>query len=259
MPARFQFVLVEPGENRNIGSVARSLMNFGFDSLSVVAPKKFDAGKAKITACWAEGLVDRIQHQSTLSEGIHSADEVIGFSARMGKNRGEVLSLREWLDQQQHSRFRKTALLFGPEDTGLRNEHVERCTNLVSIPTHPQYPSLNLAQAVTIVAYELSQLSPPAADRPAGEEFATGEHFTQLDRMIERVGEFSGFFGKGTPQPVPGVLRNLLRRTRPTLREMGILLGYIGNIERVFEGKVPLHRKHDPAQASDSHKNDSGK
>jgi tRNA/rRNA methyltransferase len=187
--------------------------------------------KARITACGGDVLINQVKIFSDICSALADVEDVVGFSARGGRNRTIHCNLPEWLARERKSGAGKVALLFGPEDNGLRQEHVEQCRLLITIPTSVENSSFNLAQAVLIVLYELSK------QRLTGEEeqppeSPTWNDFYQLDRMVDGIGERSGFFRKGTPQPIPGIIKGLFRRTRPTKREMGVFLGFFGRVER---------------------------
>ena len=131
----------------------------------------------------------------------------------------------------------RLGLVFGPEDNGLRQEHVELCSHLVHIPTSDVYPSMNLAQAVTLALYSIAHLG---FGEGAQIERAELRDFDQLDKLISGVAEMSGFFHQGTPQPIPSVVKTIFRRQDLSQREMAIMLGLFGTALKALEGKVPI-------------------
>lgn len=239
----FSVVLVEPRDSLNIGSVVRAMSNLGFNDIRLIAPSSYDPSRARITACGGEGLLQQVEIFPDLQSALSGIEDVIGFSCRSGRNRVVHKELPQWLLETAVAASKKTALLFGPEDSGLRQEHVEQCRLLVTIPTTKENSSFNLSQAVLIVLYELSK------DRLVGPEqqteFPTWNEFYQLDRIVDGIGDLSGFFRVGTPQPIPGLIKALLRRIEPSRREMGILLGFLGRIERCLKGEVPIKADRD--------------
>lgn len=233
-------VLVEPQDSLNIGSVARAMTNLGYQRLILVAPERYSESRALITACGGADLLSSVNIVSSFEEALGSAKNVVGFSARTGKNRVTVESLPAWTSALLNQPLVETALVFGPEDTGLRQEHLELCRHIVSIPTYSSYSSYNLAQAVLLVLFALRH--PPqdlrndsagatdsSLDRPSWNEFF------QLDRLVLETLRRAEFIRKGTPAPVPGVIKGLLRRIDPSRREMGILLGMFGKINTVLK------------------------
>ena len=221
--------LVEPEDNANIGAVARAMKNMGFSHLHLVAPPRFDPVRAAVTACGAGDILDMCTIHESLEDALAPMEDVIGFSGRQGKNRPLRL-LSEWLEDQLSAPYRSTALVFGPEETGLHEKHIAHCRWLVRIPTNPECSSLNLAQAVLIVLYELSKSAPfPCAGRCESSPVPWTE-FSHLETLVNEVLEKSGFYNEGTPPSLPHLIGNLFRRALPDDREMRILQGIFGRI-----------------------------
>jgi len=238
-------ILVETSESLNIGSVSRSMMNFGFSDLRLVAPERFQPERAAVTACGARGPLESVRVFETPRQAIADRDLVVGFSGRQGKNLGQNLSLMDWLESTDFKSAQKLGLLFGPEDNGLRQEHIEQCSAVVSIPTSSVYPSMNLAHAVAIILFMISQRSRVVIQDNQRVEWS---EFEQLDSLVQSVATYSGFFHKGTPQPVPSVIKSLFRRLSLSKREMAILLGLFGTANKALEGKVPVQRTSEPSK-----------
>jgi len=249
----FHIVLVSPQESLNVGSVLRAMLNLEYKHLHLVAPRDFDPYRARITACHAESLIPSIQIHKTLSDALGPMQNVVGFSAQTGRNRLAIESLPDWARRQTHSVVKqtKTALVFGPEDTGLLLEDLELCRTLVTIPSGPEYTSYNLAQAVLLALYSIRESVAGMEERSESETeqglidgergaLASWRDFQYLDSLVDSVLELSRFYRKGTPQPIPGVVKRLLRRTEPSDREMGIMLGMFRRIEGVLSGRVPV-------------------
>ena len=161
--ARVEVVLVEPGDSNNIGGVARAMSNLGFrGGLRLVAPANYDAPRAEHVACWGAPLLRKAlvypSAAGVLPRALGDFAQVVGFTSQRGKHRPPLVSLAQWVGLFRGQRAfsaAPTALLFGPEDHGLTRRHLAECDLLVSIPSHPQNPSYNLAQAVLLVLYEL--------------------------------------------------------------------------------------------------------
>jgi TrmH family RNA methyltransferase len=227
-------VLVETEESLNIGSVARAMKNLGFTNLHLVKPVHFSIEKAEITGRWALDVLQNARIHESLEECLKPMTEVIGFSGREGKNRANLM-LPEWVQHFRTRPLAPTALVFGPEDTGLRHDHVEHCRWLVRIPTSAEYPSFNLAQAVLLGLFELSRQDWSGASTGNAEHAADWNQFYQLDKLVDAVLEESGFYRVGTPEPIPGLVKNLFRRTNPDKREMGVLLALFARIRKTIE------------------------
>lgn len=231
-------VLIEAADSLNIGAVARAMTNLGFDNLHLVNPVAYDPRRAKVTACWGAPLLDKAVLHSRIEDVLGQMQEVVGFSIRAGKNRCGFLSLPDWASTILAGSSARTALLFGPEDNGLRQEHIEHCRYLIRIPTSQEYPTMNLAQSVVVALYELSRLDPPqTVDQRQAPDW---NQFYQLDRLLDSVGELSGFYGKGTAPQVPGVMKNLFRRMKPDEREVRLMLGLLGRLDGILKGKIPV-------------------
>src|SRR5262245_31354666 len=95
---RVHVVLVEPGDSRNVGSVARAMSNLGFRHLHLVAPPRYHMEDAATTACWATDILAAAQMHTSLADAIAPLQHVIGFSVRAGHNRPRLLLLDQWID-----------------------------------------------------------------------------------------------------------------------------------------------------------------
>ncbi len=233
----FHVVLVETEESLNVGSVARAMKNLGFKHLHLVAPRDYRPERAAITARWAtEDILASLQIYPTMEAALAPMQEVVGFSGRDGKDRFN-LTLPQWVAHLHQRPKVRTALVFGPEDTGLRSDHVQHCRWLVRIPSTVEYPSFNLAQAVLLGLFEITRQQWDAVSTDPSPHAPEWNQFYQLDRLVEKVLIDSGFYREGTPEPIPGLVKNLFRRINPDKREMGVLLALFSRIDREL-----LHR-----------------
>lgn len=232
-------VLVEPGNNLNIGSVARAMSNLGIQDLRLVNPPRYERSAAEVSACWGKPVLEQAQIFGSLEEALCDRQDAIGFSNRAGKNRARPVALADYCQNFLNSRRRSTALVFGPEDTGLRHEHTALCRLLVYIPGSAQNSSYNLSQAVLLALYELSKT---AIELPCegAQELPELQLFSQLDRLVDQVLHQSGFYNQGTPQQLPELIQHLWRRLEPDQREMQILLGMFSKISKALNGEIPV-------------------
>ncbi|MBI2077799.1 MAG: RNA methyltransferase [Euryarchaeota archaeon] len=236
MPS-FRIVLVEPKYEGNVGSVARVMMNFGQSELVLVNPPPLK-NEAQARAMHAWGIVENALRVETVAAAIEGCDYVVGTSARIPGP--EKTYLRNPIDARDFPpriapMNGRVALLFGREDFGLFNEELELCDLLLTIPTSDAYRSLNLAQAIGVVLYEIYvQLAekPVRELTPMSEEMR--RHFQGMfDRLIEamRMPEhqernaktaYRKLFGRAVPSAWEYfVLMGILRRT---LVELGVKL-----------------------------------
>jgi len=228
-------VLVRPEDNLNIGSVARAMMNLGFQHLHLVAPRHYDPARAATTARWATALLERVQIHSRLTDCLAGFQEVIGSSPGRYQGRPCHLLLSQWLERIAGLTLPPTAILFGPEDNGLTSAELDQCRWVIQIPSSPDYPAFNLAQSVLIVLYELSKLRLHASATCQVNNLPTWNEYYQLDRILIEVLTRCGYLRKGTPKYIPGLLKGLFRRLGPDGREMAVLLGVFSRINRSLQ------------------------
>jgi len=151
-----RIVLTRPRFPENIGSAARAMHNMGFKHLVVVAPENFDLDRVLTLATHeAAAVVERIVIADILAEAVADCGHVVGTSARLGRQR-HVISAPAKLARNliPIAAANQVAVVFGPEDRGLTNEELRLCHALLNIPT-ADFASINLAQAVMLVCYEL--------------------------------------------------------------------------------------------------------
>ena len=154
--ANISIVLQKPRYPENIGAAARAMRNMGIDNLVVVDPQNFDLHKAlKLATHFASDILEKCKFYPDLKEALATINYVVGTTARLGGERQVVCTPAKLAEKLiPISAENRIALLFGPEDKGLSNEAVRYCHVLVNIPT-TQFSSLNLAQAVMILCYEI--------------------------------------------------------------------------------------------------------
>lgn len=149
-------VLVEPREPGNIGAAARAMGNMGLDRLVLVNPADHLSPAARRMAPGAGAILEGATVCATLAEAISGFGIVVGTTRREGRVRSGKISPRAAAPRiVELSKANDVAVLFGREDRGLTNREIEKCQRIVTVPTAPKGESLNLAQAVLVVAYEL--------------------------------------------------------------------------------------------------------
>lgn len=149
-------VLVNPQIPENIGATARAMHNMGINHLVLVNPKNRDLSRIKIMATGSSThVIDKMEVYDDLLSAVGSFQYVVGTTARIGNLR-PALSNPHRLAQDliPVSQNNRVAILFGPEDKGLSNDHLRICRTIATIPT-AEFSSINLAQAVMIICYEL--------------------------------------------------------------------------------------------------------
>jgi TrmH family RNA methyltransferase len=235
-------VLVRPREEGNVGSAARAMANMGLDRLILVEPAAAVGQVATAFAVGAKHVLDASERQPGLREALAPFRRVVGTtSARDRRWEVPFLAPRElpaWLAQDPPGT--PTALVFGPEVGGLTNDDLALASAIVSIPCSPVQPTLNLAQAVLILAYELYQARaeiPPPATVGHPEPPATT---AELDGLFDHATDVLRRIGFDRDSSFEGVLRDLRRlaaRAAPDSREVAILRGICRRAQRVLEGR----------------------
>jgi len=160
-----RFILVATRHPGNIGASARAMKTMGQGELWLVGPENFPNAEATALASGADDLLMRARVVATLAEAVADCGLVLGTSARLRTQYyWPVATPREAAPRLHAAAAAGTAaVVFGPERTGLSNADLDLCHGLVHIPANPDYESLNLAQAVQIIAYELRVSAAPPA------------------------------------------------------------------------------------------------
>jgi tRNA (cytidine32/uridine32-2'-O)-methyltransferase len=229
-----RIVLVNTSHPGNIGAAARAMKNMGLDALSLVEPQLFPSAEATARASGADDLLAAARCAATLEEAVADCSLVIGASARNRTLPIPTLHPRECaaLVAEQPAEAR-TAIVFGRERTGLSNDELDRCHYLVQIPTSPAYPSLNLAAAVQVIAYELRVAADESPDRPKDRyRFATADEMERFYQHLEETLIAIGFLDADNPRQLMRRLRRLFGRARPNENEVNILRGVLTAIRQ---------------------------
>ncbi|MGH7778336.1 MAG: RNA methyltransferase [Candidatus Binataceae bacterium] len=236
---RTAFVLFKPLQAGNIGSVARALKNMGVADLRIVAPQASIRSRAATAmAVHARDLLARAAIHRDLGSALADRTITVGTTCRPGLYRAGAEHLRDVVrDLAARAPANRIAIVFGPEDRGLTNRELKFCNRLITIPTAPEYPSLNLAQAVMIVAYELMLVSAKnAAAVRAAPEFADA---AAADAALERFAESLvaiGFLPAHNPEHIMLAIRAIFGRSGLTAREVEIINGIARQTRWVAEG-----------------------
>jgi len=153
-------VLVEPQGPLNIGSVCRTMMNFGFSDLRLVNPcGTYNGREARKMALKSDILIDQAAVYSHLEDALSDCRYVMGTTRRLGKYREDILTPDKAAEKAaSYPDDCRIALVFGREDRGLLTEEIDLCQTLITIPTHDNFASMNLAQAVAICLYEINKI-----------------------------------------------------------------------------------------------------
>ncbi|WP_423128651.1 tRNA/rRNA methyltransferase [Gaoshiqia sp. Z1-71] len=154
------FILVEPSTPENVGAAARAMKTMGFGEMRLVNPCDHLSGPARWLAHASNDILEQAQVFASFEAAISDLDFVIGTTAKQRLVKEDYLSTRDLpgLLLGKGQSIQKVAIVFGREDSGLRNDELKQCDLVSTVPLQTNYPSLNLAQAVMLYAYELSSL-----------------------------------------------------------------------------------------------------
>jgi len=232
-----RFVLVRTSHPGNIGSAARAIRTMGFERLELVNPARFPDPEAEALAVGAPGVLEHAGVHDALPDALAGCHLVMGLSARRRGITLPELTPREAALQalDAMARGEQVAMLFGNESSGLDNQELAHCHAMVRIPSVEDFSSLNLAQAVQVMAYELRMASlgedMPATSLPqdAPADAAQMEQFfVHLAQMLDAID-----FHKGrSPETITLRLRKLFPSARPDERELRILHGILSDAMR---------------------------
>jgi len=223
---RVDVVLVRPARAANVAAACRALKNMGLRSLAIVDPPAgLDQPEARALAYGAWDVLDAAVPRATLREAVAAAVTVAGTSGRAHPQAWTPRRLACEADARAGDG--RLALVFGPEASGLTDEELAQCHVRVHIPTDPAHPSLNLAQAVLVVAYELrlAALEEDPGRGPAAAESATaGEVESALDDLRGALLGI-GYLGRDNPEKILAEWRSLFARAGLSPREVSLLRG----------------------------------
>lgn len=248
-----RFVLVRPSHAGNVGAAARALKVMGFADLVLVAPRHADLHRhdeAVALASGATDVLDAVRVVPTLAQALQGVTHACAtamtprdFGPPAKAPRDHLPTLVPGLAGGERVGF-----VFGRERTGLANDDVWRCHTCLSIPANPAYGSLNLAQAVQVIAYEWRQAlggwpvvpaRPALAPSPPADVAAVQAALVHWQAALERI----GFLDPAAPKKLIPRLNQLLHRARPTVDELHLLRGIARAVEATPDAPPPPHGK----------------
>jgi tRNA/rRNA methyltransferase len=230
-----RWVLVETSHPGNVGSAARALKTMGFSDLRLIKPKikgVANHAEAIALASGAADLLEASQESEILAEVVQGCSVVLGLTSRereFGPPPLDWESARRLIAQTVGNQG-KVALVFGPERTGLENHHLSLCTHRVWLDANPDYPSLNLAQALMVCAYTLREtLGQDISKNPGTEtdfaQFADPAAVTAMLAHWREGLEAIGYLDPANPKKLMPRLEALFARSRLHKEEIDLLRG----------------------------------
>lgn len=236
---RVRVVLDRTSHPGNIGAAARAMKVMGLGDLRLVRPARFPDAQATAMASNADDLLDAAQVHSSLDDALAGCELVIGTSARRRSVAQEIVDPADAADAVL-AEGGPVAMLFGCEKSGLDNDALDRCHKLVCVPTSAAYASLNLAQAVQVICYELHRRARAGvADRGGAVQQVPAAHermevfFERLERTLKAI----RFSTPGQDRTLHRRLRRLFLRARPDDDELNMLNGILSRTLELAEGR----------------------
>ncbi|MCK9605168.1 MAG: RNA methyltransferase [Methylomonas sp.] len=230
MLSNFKVVLVETSHPGNIGAVARAMKNMGMDQLRLVSPKLFPHADATARASGADDVLREAGVYSSLQDAIADCQVVLGASARDRTISWPSVTAREAAGRWRGC-IENIALVFGRENSGLKNHELDLCHYLLRIPCDPEYSSLNLAAAVQVVCYELFVASGQEYPNTIGDQWeeplATAEQMEGFYLHLQQTMADIGFLHPERSKSIMRRLRRLFNRTQLDIKELDILRGIL--------------------------------
>jgi tRNA/rRNA methyltransferase len=231
MLANVRLIMVRPRGSGNIGSVARAMKNTGVNDLAIVGAARTQSFWARAMAVHGRDILADAKCYSTIREAIADCTLVVGTTCRPGLYRSHSQAPRDVAPAMVAAAAKnKVALIFGPEDHGLSNKDLEHCQMLITIPTHPDYQSLNVAQAAVICLYELYVAAlTPVED--SGVERARAEDIERLFDIMRHSLLKIGFLDSENPEHMLLAFRRIFGRAGLEAKDVRILTGMFRQIE----------------------------
>jgi len=245
-----RIVLVEPAGALNVGSAARIMANMGLARLVLVNPHCDPLGEeARRMAVHAATVLEQATVVETLPEALTGCVRAIATTARERElNASTPLELPEvalpWLLNARETAI-ATALIFGPEDRGLSNQEMNYAQRFVRIPSHPDYDSLNLAQAIAVCCYELSRATQPRVQRAPSASPTDTENAAPLEKLegfyqhLESLLLEIGYLYPHTANSRMEKFRRFFLRAAPTQQELSMLRGVLRQVEWALSQPQP--------------------
>jgi len=231
--SNFRIILVETSHPGNIGAVARAMKNMKMNNLYLVAPRVFPSADATARAAGASDILSNLIVCDTLNEAIADCHIVIGASARDRTISWPELTVRECAEKfvGMDNESTRVAIVFGRENSGLKNHELDCCQYLLRIPCNSEFSSLNVAAAVQVVCYELFVASGYRQDSQVGdkgkEPLATTEQMESFYQHLYQTMDDIGFLHVDKSQSIMRRLRRIFNRAQLDAKELDILRGIL--------------------------------
>jgi tRNA/rRNA methyltransferase len=228
-----RIILVEPRDAGNVGAAARAMKNFGFTDLWIAGGKRERTDD--VSSWWAVGAIDVVENATrvdTLEEALDDCHLTVATTAVKNREVREELTPAEVAEiaREQLGEEHRLAIVFGRETFGLSGDEVRLCRRTASIPTWPEFPTMNLAMSVGIFCYELGKGLRPISETPDPPPHQLLGHLNASTRvLLDRI----GWFGDKSPDRLCSELQAMTARAAITTREASLLLSMVRQLERM--------------------------
>jgi TrmH family RNA methyltransferase len=232
-PRQIAVVLVEPTQPGNVGSAARAMDNMGITDFRLVQPCQYFHAEARMFSMNARYLLHQAKTYYTLAEAVTDRQLIIGTTAREREKIKKLTSVHN-LEQMisDYAGDISIALVFGTEQSGLRNEHLDLCNEWIYIPTYGKSSSLNLSQAVVVALYECSKYF---GKKPVQNEYeiipASSASIEGMKAHLFHILETTGFLHKSSKETVWTSFSDIIGRAKPDERDVRMIRGFFNRIE----------------------------
>ncbi len=237
--ANIRIVLIHTSHPGNIGSAARAMKTMGLSQLFLVKPKSFPDEQAITMSSSAADILDQAIVVDTLKEAIADCQFIVGTSARHERSLSWQTSAPRSCAKNltEQAQTGQVAIVFGRENSGMTNDELALCHQLVHIPTNPDYSSLNIASAVQILAYEcrVAQLSQGEFEKQKLDKkdtLATAKEVESYYQHLEKAMIDADFLDPKNPRHLMKRMRRLFGRTHLSRSEINILRGMLSAFSR---------------------------
>ena len=233
-----EIVLVNTQIPENLGATARAMLNFNLKNLRVVSPL-FELSNEKILplSAGADSVIKNIKKFSVFEESVKDLNILVATTNRLRSVKKKQITF-EKLNKIISNSKNKVGIIFGPEKSGLENEHLSMCDYSLKIPSNPKFSSLNLSHAVSIVAYEIWRDNFPkriliSNVKKKSDLQATKGELSNFLLILQEHLEDNGFFSVLERKKIlVQKIRNIFTKLELTSRDISTLLGIIKNLRK---------------------------
>lgn len=234
--SRFRVVLCRPSHTGNMGSAARAMKTMGITRLYLVAPQRELDAQAEALASGATDVLQAAKHCETLDQALHGVHFAVALSSRKRELASPLFTPKDGMAHclAAARSGQEIALVFGNEKFGLSIEELDLCNMLVTIAGNPDYFSLNLAQAVQVLCYEIyQQLDQDLSHLLPDFELATRDQCLGFYAHLEQTLKEIGFFERRKQDRLMRRLHSLFDRAQLQREEIDILRGFLNKVSQL--------------------------